>query len=84
VGALLTGSSNVFINLSATDPLIPNSLQAIIESQEALNRASAAIQNSKAIRGEIDTITFRSPIERPGKIICMGSSCLILLLLYQD
>jgi 2-keto-4-pentenoate hydratase/2-oxohepta-3-ene-1,7-dioic acid hydratase in catechol pathway len=72
VGALLVGSANSFINLSATDPLIPNNLQAIIESQEILNRAGAAIQNSKAIKGEIDAITFRSPIERPGKIICMG------------
>jgi 2-keto-4-pentenoate hydratase/2-oxohepta-3-ene-1,7-dioic acid hydratase in catechol pathway len=72
VGALLTGSSNTFINLSATDPSIPNSLQAIIESPEDLNRAAAAIQNSKAIKGELDAITFRSPIEKPGKIICMG------------
>jgi 2-keto-4-pentenoate hydratase/2-oxohepta-3-ene-1,7-dioic acid hydratase in catechol pathway len=72
VGALLAGSSTSFINLSDTDPLIPSSLQAIIESPEALNRAAAALQSAKATKGEIDAITFRSPIERPGKIICMG------------
>jgi hypothetical protein len=34
VGALFTGSSNTFTNISATDHSIPNSLQAIIESPE--------------------------------------------------
>ena len=72
VGALLKGSSDTFINLSGTDPLIPNRLQEIIQSQESLNRAAAAIQNSNAIKGKIDSITFKPPIEKPGKIVCMG------------
>ena len=72
VGALLKGSSDTFINLSDTDPLIPNRLQEIIQSQEFLNRATAAIQNSNAIKGKIDSITFKPPIEKPGKIVCMG------------
>ena len=72
VGALLKDSSDTFINLSGTDPLIPNRLQEIIQSQESLNRAAAAIQNSNAIKGKIDTITFKPPIEKPGKIVCMG------------
>jgi 2-keto-4-pentenoate hydratase/2-oxohepta-3-ene-1,7-dioic acid hydratase in catechol pathway len=72
VGALLKGSSDTFINLSCTDPLIPNRLQEIIQSQESLNRAAAAIQNSNAIKGKIDSITFKPPIEKPGKIVCMG------------
>jgi len=62
VGALLKDSSDTFINLSGTDPLIPNRLQEIIQSQESLNRAAAAIQNSNAIKGKIDSITFKPPI----------------------
>jgi 2-keto-4-pentenoate hydratase/2-oxohepta-3-ene-1,7-dioic acid hydratase in catechol pathway len=72
VGALLKDSSDTFINLSGTDPLIPNRLQEIIQSQESLNRTAAAIQNSNAIKGKIDSITFKPPIEKPGKIVCMG------------
>jgi 2-keto-4-pentenoate hydratase/2-oxohepta-3-ene-1,7-dioic acid hydratase in catechol pathway len=72
VGALLKGSSDTLINLSGTDPLIPNRLQEIIQSQESLNLAAAAIQNSNAIKGKIDSITFKPPIEKPGKIVCMG------------
>lgn len=72
VGALLKGSSDTFINLYGTDPLIPNRLQEIIQSQESLNRVAAAIQNSNAIKGKIDSITFKPPIEKPGKIVCMG------------
>lgn len=72
VGALLKDSSDTFINLSGTDSLIPNRLQEIIQSQESLNRAAAAIQNSNAIKGKIDSITFKPPIEKPGKIVCMG------------
>jgi 2-keto-4-pentenoate hydratase/2-oxohepta-3-ene-1,7-dioic acid hydratase in catechol pathway len=72
VGALLKESSDTFINLSATDPLISNSLQELIQSQESLNRAAAAIKNSNAITGKIDSITFKPPIDKPGKIVCMG------------
>jgi 2-keto-4-pentenoate hydratase/2-oxohepta-3-ene-1,7-dioic acid hydratase in catechol pathway len=72
VGALSKESSDTFINLSATDPLISNSLQELIQSQESLNRAAAAIQNSNAIKGRIDSITFKPPIDKPGKIVCMG------------
>jgi 2-keto-4-pentenoate hydratase/2-oxohepta-3-ene-1,7-dioic acid hydratase in catechol pathway len=72
VGALLKDSSDTFINLSATDPLISNSLQELIQSQESLNRAAAAIKNSNAITGKIDSITFKPPIDKPGKIVCMG------------
>ena len=72
VGALLKGSSDTFISLSATDPLIPNNLQEIIQSQEHLDRATAALKNSSAIKENIASITFKAPIERPGKIVCMG------------
>ena len=51
VGALSKDKLNSFIDLCATDPLISNNVQAIIQSQEQLDRISAAIANSKAITG---------------------------------
>lgn len=72
VGALIKGSADTFINLSATDPLIPNSLQEIIQSKAYLDRANAALQSSSAIKANIQSVTFKSPIEKPGKIVCMG------------
>ncbi len=72
VGALLKGNSDTFINLSATDPSIPHSLQEIIQSKKYLDRAKTAIENSNSIQENISAITFKSPIERPGKIVCMG------------
>ena len=72
VGALSKDKLNSFIDLCATDPLISNNLQAIIQSQEQLDRISAAIANSKAITGNLSNITFKIPIEKPGKIVCLG------------
>ena len=72
VGALSKDKLNSFIDLCATDRLISNNLQAIIQSQEQLDRISAAIANSKAITGNLSNITFKIPIEKPGKIVCLG------------
>jgi 2-keto-4-pentenoate hydratase/2-oxohepta-3-ene-1,7-dioic acid hydratase in catechol pathway len=72
VGALIKGSTDTFIHLSATDPLIPNSLQEIIQSKEYLDRATAALLNPSATKANIASITFQSLIEKPGKIVCMG------------
>jgi 2-keto-4-pentenoate hydratase/2-oxohepta-3-ene-1,7-dioic acid hydratase in catechol pathway len=72
VGALSKVDQDSFIDVCATDLLIPNSVQKIIESQAHLDRVGAAITNSKAITGNLSTITFKAPIERPGKIVCMG------------
>jgi 2-keto-4-pentenoate hydratase/2-oxohepta-3-ene-1,7-dioic acid hydratase in catechol pathway len=72
VGALSKGNQDTFINVCATDLLIPNSIQDIIQSQAHLDRVAAAIANSKAVTGKVNTITFKVPIERPGKIVCMG------------
>jgi len=72
VGALSKGSLDSFIDLCATDPSIPKNLQDIIHSQEILDRAMAAITNRNAATGKIGDITFKVPIERPGKIVCMG------------
>ncbi len=72
VGALSKGNQDTFINVCATDLLIPNSIQDIIQSQAHLDRVAAAIANSKAVTGKVNAITFKVPIERPGKIVCMG------------
>ena len=72
VGALIKGSSDTFVNLSATDPLIPNNLQELIQSKDYLDRVTAALENSSAIKANIASITFKSLIENPGKIVCMG------------
>jgi 2-keto-4-pentenoate hydratase/2-oxohepta-3-ene-1,7-dioic acid hydratase in catechol pathway len=72
VGALSKGDLDTFIDVCATDSLIPNSIRDIIQSQAHLDRVAAAIENSKAVIGKLNTITFKVPIERPGKIVCMG------------
>ena len=72
VGALSKSGQDTFIDVCATDSLIPNSIQDIIQSQAHLDRVAAAIANSKAVIGKLNTITFKVPIERPGKIVCMG------------
>ena len=72
VGALSKGSHDTYIDLCATDPLIRNNLQEIIQSPEQLERAALALKNSKAIGGNLKEISFKVPIERPGKIVCLG------------
>jgi 2-keto-4-pentenoate hydratase/2-oxohepta-3-ene-1,7-dioic acid hydratase in catechol pathway len=75
VGALLKGERgepDQFIDLCATDRNIPNSLQELIQSPNWMDRATAAVQNANAVKGTFDSITFKPPIEQPGKIVCMG------------
>jgi 2-keto-4-pentenoate hydratase/2-oxohepta-3-ene-1,7-dioic acid hydratase in catechol pathway len=72
VGALLKGSIDTYIDLTATDPRLPNSLQEIIQSHEYLDRAAAATKNTNAVTSSLKEVTFKVPIERPGKIVCMG------------
>ena len=72
VGALSKGALDTFIDVCATDSLIPNSIQDIIQSQAYLDQVAATIASSKAVIGKLNTITFKVPIERPGKIVCMG------------
>ena len=72
IGALLNKNPDTYVDLCATDPLIPNTLHELIQSTESLNRAKAALANTNAVTGKIDAVTFKAPIEQPGKIICMG------------
>jgi 2-keto-4-pentenoate hydratase/2-oxohepta-3-ene-1,7-dioic acid hydratase in catechol pathway len=72
VGALSKAGLDDFIDLCTTDPLIHNSLQDIIQSHEQLDRVRMAITNSKAVTSKLNDISFKVPIERPGKVVCMG------------
>ena len=72
VGALIQGSTDEFVNLCATDAAIPSNLQSIIADPGLLGRAEAALRNSNAVRANTKSISFKSPIDRPGKIVCMG------------
>ena len=72
VGALTKDNLDTYIDLSATDPQIPNHLQDMIGSKEMMDRAAKAISNPNAVTGKMSGITFKVPIERPGKIVCMG------------
>ena len=72
VGALIGASTDEFVDLCATDSKIPNHLQLIIQDQELLQRANAALLDAKAVRGNTKSIIFKPPVDRPGKIICMG------------
>ena len=66
------GEPDQFIDLCATDRNIPNSLQELIQSPNWMDRATAAVQNANTVKGTFDSITFKPPIEQPGKIVCMG------------
>jgi 2-keto-4-pentenoate hydratase/2-oxohepta-3-ene-1,7-dioic acid hydratase in catechol pathway len=72
IGALLQSSTDEFIDLCATDPKVPSDLQIIIQDTALLRRANEALHNPGAVRGNTNSITFKLPIEKPGKIICMG------------
>ena len=66
VGALLDKSPDTYVDLCATDPLIPSNLQDLIQSTDSLNRAKTALANANAVTGQIATVTFKAPIEKPG------------------
>ena len=72
VGAMIKASANEFVNLCATDSQIPNNLLSIIADEELLGRVKTALDNSRAICGNTSSISFKPPIEKPGKIVCMG------------
>lgn len=72
VGALVKGSTDEFVDLCATDNQIPKSLQLIIGNESLLNRANIALINPDAVLGKTSSISFKPPIDKPGKIVCMG------------
>lgn len=72
VGALVKGSTDEFVDLCSTDNQIPKSLQLIIGNESLLNRANIALINPDAVLGKTSSISFKPPIDKPGKIVCMG------------
>jgi 2-keto-4-pentenoate hydratase/2-oxohepta-3-ene-1,7-dioic acid hydratase in catechol pathway len=72
IGALCKNNPSEFVDLCATDITLPNNLLTLIQSPELLNRAAAALDNPRAAFRKLNEISFNAPIDRPGKIICMG------------
>lgn len=72
IGALIKNNASQFVDLCSTDPQIPSSLLSIIQSSDLMNRASAALSKLDSIKGHLEDISYKPPIEKPGKIVCMG------------
>lgn len=72
IGAIVKNHPTEFVDLCATDSSIPNSLLTIIQSPELLSKCEAAIFKTNAVSKKLDGISFNAPIDKPGKIICMG------------
>ena len=72
VGALLPSDSSRYIDLCATESSIPVSLLELIEIDPYFALVAKAMQSSNPATGQMADITFRTLIERPGKIVCMG------------
>ena len=72
LGVLLPSDSSRYIDLCATESSIPVSLLELITIDPHFALVAKAMQSNKPITGQIADITFRTLIERPGKIVCMG------------
>jgi 2-keto-4-pentenoate hydratase/2-oxohepta-3-ene-1,7-dioic acid hydratase in catechol pathway len=72
LGALLPSDSSRYIDLCATESSIPVSLLELITIDPNFALVAKAMQSSNPVTGQMADITFRTLIERPGKIVCMG------------
>lgn len=72
VGLLLPNDPSKFIDLCETDPSIPSNLLELIEIDPHFFKVKEAIALKNPVINTISGITFRTLIEKPGKIICMG------------
>lgn len=72
VGLLRSKDSGEFIDLSATDASLPNTLLEIIASGQAMGHIAALAKNPAAVIKSIQGINFIPLIDQPGKIICLG------------
>ena len=72
VGLLRDKDSSEFIDLSATDANLPNTLLEIIASDHALEHIASVAKNPAAVIHSIQGVQFIPLIDRPGKIICLG------------
>jgi 2-keto-4-pentenoate hydratase/2-oxohepta-3-ene-1,7-dioic acid hydratase in catechol pathway len=72
LGALLPSDSSRYIDLCATESSIPVSLLELITIDPNFALVAKAMLSSNPVTGQMADITFRTLIERPGKIVCMG------------
>jgi 2-keto-4-pentenoate hydratase/2-oxohepta-3-ene-1,7-dioic acid hydratase in catechol pathway len=72
VGLLRAQDANEFIDLSATDASLPNTLLDIIASEHAMSHIAALAKNPASVIKSIEGVKFIPLVDRPGKIICLG------------
>ena len=72
LGVLLPSDSSRYIDLCATESSIPSTLLELITIDPNFALVAKAMQSSNTATGQMADITFRTLIERPGKIVCMG------------
>ena len=72
LGVLLPGDPSRYIDLCATESSIPATLLELIRLDPNFALVAKAMQSSKPVTGQMADITFRTLIEHPGKIVCMG------------
>jgi 2-keto-4-pentenoate hydratase/2-oxohepta-3-ene-1,7-dioic acid hydratase in catechol pathway len=72
LGVLLPDDPSRYIDLCATESSIPVSLLELITIDPNFALVAKAMQSSNPVIGQMADITFRTLIERPGKIVCMG------------
>jgi 2-keto-4-pentenoate hydratase/2-oxohepta-3-ene-1,7-dioic acid hydratase in catechol pathway len=72
LGVLLPSDSSRYIDLCATESSIPVSLLELITIDPNFALVAKAMQSSNPVISQMADITFRTLIERPGKIVCMG------------
>src|SRR5262245_10389428 len=69
--AVLQG--NIFIDLQATDPTLPDSVRRLLEmGPAALQAAAQAVRHPKAVTLPAAGVRLLPPIPDPPKIVCLG------------
>ncbi|MDB4786908.1 fumarylacetoacetate hydrolase family protein [Planctomycetaceae bacterium] len=71
VGVEGSGDAVQYFDLRAADETLPESLPLLFSKDEGLSRAATAFESAKST-GKVVTGTLLAPIDRPGKVICIG------------
>lgn len=72
VGLLRDKDSHEFIDLSATDASLPNTLLEIISRSGAMAHVASLTKKPGAVVASTHDIQFIPLVDNPGKIICLG------------
>ena len=72
LGLILPSDPSRYIDLCATESSIPRNLLELITIDPNFALVAKAMKSSNPVIGQMADITFRTLIERPGKIVCMG------------